>query len=224
MSNAITTVIQQNLFPEKWKKFNTLISQKITNLNFKDENAVIDINFTLAQLNAELSNFIRCFKNFERYHLYRELHKDNKLTNTLSQYQSQPSLTPSLKDEVMSLFGTSKELLEFNNFLLEVAEGVQKQFIEHKDEIEFSELTERNLANYLDKKPKLVSFFMSVGNGFPDEDLQKAFSEFKDLYDNELNFKKYKDELYNYASVVFGLNECIKVIAYISPNLIMKGI
>lgn len=160
--------------------------------------------YFLDELKTENLNYeINYFKNF--------LNNHNKLKEEFDKI---------FKEKLKELFGTSNELIEFNNALLNLGIKIQQHFIDNLDNLGFTDQT-KSIQPYFEKHPEILSFFLSLG--LPDKEKQEIYSNFLSLYNtNFISINIIEDELFNYLAYVYAINEIIKMVSYITPKMLLK--
>ena len=84
-------------------------------------------------------------------------------------------------------------------------------------------MKKQNKFNLILKKTFYISFFLSLGLGFPSEEASEIFSIFKQLYQSEYLSKNIQDdELFAYMALTYSVNEIVKAISFILHKMLIK--
>lgn len=200
------------------------LKQQLQNENFLQSILEITEYFTDLKNEDKFKDFIKT-DNFIN-NIFTCMFYYNKISYIIRNYELFNRLdndTISVED-YQSIFGKSETLIKLNDGAVTLGQRIQQHFIDNLDNISFSEKT-KQIQPYLEKEPKIYSFFLSLGLGFPSEEASEIFSIFKQLYQSEYLSKNIQDdELFAYMALTYSVNEIVKAISFILHKMLIKKI
>ena len=200
------------------------LKQQLQNENFLQSILEITEYFTDLKNEDKFKDFIKT-DNFIN-NIFTCMFYYNKISYIIRNYELFNRLdndTISVED-YQSIFGKSETLIKLNDGAVTLGQRIQQHFIDNLDNISFSEKT-KQIQPYLEKEPKIYSFFLSLGLGFPSEEASEIFSIFKQLYQSEyLSKNRQDDELFAYMALTYSVNEIVKAISFILHKMLIKKI
>lgn len=198
------------------------LKQQLQNENFLQSVLEITEYFTDLKNEDKFKDFIKT-DNFIN-NIFTCMFYYNKISYIIRNYELFNRLdnnTISVED-YQSIFGKSETLIKLNDGAATLGQRIQQHFIDNLDNISFSEKT-KQIQPYLEKEPKIYSFFLSLGLGFPSEEASEVFSIFKQLYQSEYLSKNIQDdELFAYMALTYSVNEIVKAISFILHKMLIK--
>lgn len=198
------------------------LKQQLQNENFLQSILEITEYFTDLKNEDKFKDFIKS-DNFTN-NIFACMFYYNKISYIIRNYELFNRLdnnTISIED-YQSIFGKSETLIKLNDGAVTLGQRIQQHFIDNLDNISFSEKT-KQIQPYLEKEPKIYSFFLSLGLGFPSEEASEVFSIFKQLYQSEYLSKNIQDdELFAYMALTYSVNEIVKAISFILHKMLIK--